>query len=174
MISMKTKLKLLVYLKGSALLAFWGAYRYTLLLCRLDDMGPPLYMMKYLVWERRVSSSPQCLRLPSPIVGSCLVYLSSPCDWHTRSECPGWLCPTITYSNFTTVCAWLLLRALPGFRSLYKFRKLWICMAYIPVTTAAASSKSPSVGGYTAWTLGAMMHDCVKWIFAGKRAWKKM
>jgi len=31
-----------------------------------------------------------------------------------------------------------------------------------PLTNAADFSKSPSVGGYTAVTLGAMMHDCVK------------
>ena len=42
-----------------------------------------------------------------------------------------------------------------------------------PVTNAAASSKSPSVGGYTAGTLGAMMHDCVKWVFTGQRAMKQ-
>jgi len=41
------------------------------------------------------------------------------------------------------------------------------------VTNAATSSKSPSVGGYTAGTLGAIMHDCVKWGFTGQRALKQ-
>jgi len=34
-----------------------------------------------------------------------------------------------------------------------------------PIANAAAFSKSLSVGGYTAGTLGVMMHDCVKWVF---------
>jgi len=42
-----------------------------------------------------------------------------------------------------------------------------------PITNAAASSKSPSVSGYTAGTLGAMMHDCVQWAFTGQRALKQ-
>jgi len=42
-----------------------------------------------------------------------------------------------------------------------------------PVTNAAALSKSPSVGSYTAGTLGAMMHDCVKWVFTGQQALKQ-
>jgi len=42
-----------------------------------------------------------------------------------------------------------------------------------PFTTAAASSKSPSAGGYTAGTLGAMMHASVKWGFTGQRALKQ-
>jgi len=42
-----------------------------------------------------------------------------------------------------------------------------------PVTNAAASSKSPSVSGYTAGTWRAMMHGCVKWIFTGQRALKQ-
>ena len=42
-----------------------------------------------------------------------------------------------------------------------------------PVANAAVSPKSPSVGGYTAGTLGAMMHDCVKWVFTGQRALKQ-
>jgi len=29
------------------------------------------------------------------------------------------------------------------------------------------------VGGYTAGTLGATMHDCVRWVFAGQRALKQ-
>jgi len=35
------------------------------------------------------------------------------------------------------------------------------------VDEAAVSSKSPSVGGNTAGTLGAMMHDCDQWYFTG-------
>jgi len=42
-----------------------------------------------------------------------------------------------------------------------------------PVAKAAVSSKSPSVGGFTAGTLGAMMHDCVQWGFTGKRPYKQ-
>jgi len=38
------------------------------------------------------------------------------------------------------------------------------------VTYAAASSKSSNVGGYTAGTLGAVMHACVQWVFTGQRA----
>jgi len=37
-----------------------------------------------------------------------------------------------------------------------------------PVTSAAAFAKRPSVGGS-----GAMMHDCVKWIFTGQQALKQ-
>ena len=42
-----------------------------------------------------------------------------------------------------------------------------------PVAGAAVSSTALSnamniVGGYTAGTLGAMMHDCVKWGFTGQ------
>jgi len=33
---------------------------------------------------------------------------------------------------------------------------------------AALSNAANSVGGYTAGTLGAMMHDCVKWGFTGQ------
>ena len=43
----------------------------------------------------------------------------------------------------------------------------------VPVTDAAAFSKCPSVSGYTAGTLGAMMHDCVKLVFTGQRALKQ-
>jgi len=42
-----------------------------------------------------------------------------------------------------------------------------------PVANAAASSKGPSVGGYTAGTLRAIMHDCVQWIFTGQQALKQ-
>jgi len=47
-----------------------------------------------------------------------------------------------------------------------------------PVAEAAVSSTVLSnaaniVGGYTAGTLGAMMHDCVKWVVTGKRALKQ-
>jgi len=42
-----------------------------------------------------------------------------------------------------------------------------------PVTNAAAFSKSPRVGGYTAGTLGAIMHDCVKWVFTGQQQLKQ-
>ena len=41
------------------------------------------------------------------------------------------------------------------------------------VTTTVASSKSPSVDGYTAGTLGAMMHNCVTWGFTGQQALKQ-
>jgi len=34
-----------------------------------------------------------------------------------------------------------------------------------PVTNTAASSQSPSVGGYIAGTFGDIMHNCVRWIF---------
>jgi len=42
-----------------------------------------------------------------------------------------------------------------------------------PDTNAAAFSRSPSVGGYAAGTLGSMMHDCVKWVLAGQKEAKK-
>ena len=45
--------------------------------------------------------------------------------------------------------------------------------ANAPVTNVAASSKSLSVGGYTAGTLGAMKHDCVQWVFTGQQAVKQ-
>ena len=43
-----------------------------------------------------------------------------------------------------------------------------------PVAEAAVSSTAlfkaaNSVGGYTAGTLGATMHDCVKWVFTGQQ-----
>jgi len=47
-----------------------------------------------------------------------------------------------------------------------------------PVAEAAVSSTAlfnatNSVGGYTAGTLGAMMYDCVKWVFTGQQALKQ-
>jgi len=36
----------------------------------------------------------------------------------------------------------------------------------------ALSNAANSVGGYTAGTLGAMMHDCVEWDFSGQQALK--
>jgi len=42
-----------------------------------------------------------------------------------------------------------------------------------PDTNTAVSSKSPSVGGYTVGTSGAMMHNCVPWCFTGQRALKQ-
>ena len=47
-----------------------------------------------------------------------------------------------------------------------------------PVAEAAVSSTAlcnaaSSVGGYTAGTLGAIMHDCVKWVFTGQQALKQ-
>ena len=41
------------------------------------------------------------------------------------------------------------------------------------VSSTALSNAANSVGGYTAGTLGAMMHDCVKWIFTGQYALKQ-
>ena len=42
------------------------------------------------------------------------------------------------------------------------------CCPSCPVTNAPASSKIPNVGGYTAGTLGARMHDCVQLVFIGQ------
>jgi len=47
-----------------------------------------------------------------------------------------------------------------------------------PVAEAAVSSTALSiaannVSGYTAGTLGAMMHDCVKWVYTGQQALKQ-
>ena len=47
-----------------------------------------------------------------------------------------------------------------------------------PVAEAAVSSMAlynaaNIVGGYTAGTFGAMMHDCVKWVCTGQRALKQ-
>jgi len=46
-------------------------------------------------------------------------------------------------------------------------------IAEAAVSSTALSNAANSVGGYTAGTLGAMMHDCVKWGFTGQRALKK-
>ena len=43
----------------------------------------------------------------------------------------------------------------------------------VAVSSTALSNAANSVGGYTAGTLGAMMHDCVKWVFTGQRALKQ-
>ena len=50
--------------------------------------------------------------------------------------------------------------------------------ATLPVAQAAVSSTAlynaaNGVDGYTAGTLGAMMHDCVKWGFTGQQALKQ-
>ena len=44
-----------------------------------------------------------------------------------------------------------------------------------PVAEAAVPSSNTvnGVGGYTAGTLGATMHDCIRWVFAGQRALKQ-
>jgi len=44
---------------------------------------------------------------------------------------------------------------------------------HIAVSSTALSNAANSVSGYTAGTLGAMMHDCVKWVFTGQRALKQ-
>jgi len=41
------------------------------------------------------------------------------------------------------------------------------------VSSPALSNAANSVGGYTAGTLGAMMYDCVKWVFSGQQAMKQ-
>jgi len=46
-------------------------------------------------------------------------------------------------------------------------------VAEAAVSSTALSNAANSVRGYTAGTLGAMMHDCVKWIFTGQRALKQ-
>jgi len=46
-------------------------------------------------------------------------------------------------------------------------------VAEAAVSSTALSNTANSVGGYTAGTLGAMMHDCVKWVFTGQRAMKQ-
>jgi len=46
-------------------------------------------------------------------------------------------------------------------------------VAEAAVSSMALSNAVNSVGGYTTGTLGAMMHDCVKWGFTGQQAWKK-
>jgi len=46
-------------------------------------------------------------------------------------------------------------------------------VAEAAVSSTALSNAANSVGGYTAGTLGAMMHDCVKWGFTGQQALKQ-
>jgi len=46
-------------------------------------------------------------------------------------------------------------------------------VAEAAVSSTALSNAAISVGGYTAGTLGAMMHDCVKWGFTGQQALKQ-
>jgi len=42
-------------------------------------------------------------------------------------------------------------------------------VAEAAVSSTALSNAANSVGGYTAGILGAMMHDCVKWVFTGQQ-----
>jgi len=46
-------------------------------------------------------------------------------------------------------------------------------VAEAAVSSTALSNAVNSVGGYTAGTLRAMMHDCVKWVFTGQQALKQ-
>ena len=46
-------------------------------------------------------------------------------------------------------------------------------VAEAAVASTALSHAANSVGGYTAGTLGAMMHDGVKWVFTGQQALKQ-
>jgi len=46
-------------------------------------------------------------------------------------------------------------------------------VAEAAVSSMAISNAANSVRGYTAGTLGAMMHDCVKWVFTGQRTLKQ-
>jgi len=46
-------------------------------------------------------------------------------------------------------------------------------VAEAAVSSMALSNAANSVSGYTAGTLGAMMHDCVKWVFTGQQALKQ-
>ena len=56
---------------------------------------------------------------------------------------------------------------------------LSILLAHTPpvaeaaVSSTALSNAANSVSGYTVGTLGAMMHDCVKWVFTGRQALKQ-
>jgi len=45
-------------------------------------------------------------------------------------------------------------------------------VAEAAVSSTALSNAANSVGGYTAGTLGAIMHDCDKWVFTGQQALK--
>ena len=46
-------------------------------------------------------------------------------------------------------------------------------VAEAAVSSTALSNAANSVGGYPAGTLGAMMHDCIKWVFTGQQALKQ-
>jgi len=46
-------------------------------------------------------------------------------------------------------------------------------VAEAAVSSTALSNAASSVGGYTAGTLGAMTHDCVKWVCTGQQALKQ-
>jgi len=46
-------------------------------------------------------------------------------------------------------------------------------VAEAAVSSTALSNAASSVSGYTAGTLGATMHDCVKWGFIGQQALKQ-
>jgi len=46
-------------------------------------------------------------------------------------------------------------------------------VAEAAVSSTALSNAANSVSGYTAGTLGALMHDCVKWVFTGQQALKQ-
>jgi len=46
-------------------------------------------------------------------------------------------------------------------------------VAEAAVSSTALSNATNSVGGYAAGTLGAIMHDCVKWVFTGQQALKQ-
>jgi len=47
-------------------------------------------------------------------------------------------------------------------------------VAEAAVSSTALSNVANSVGSYTAGTLGAMMHDCVKYVFTGQQALKQV
>jgi len=46
-------------------------------------------------------------------------------------------------------------------------------VAEAAVSSTALSNAANSVGGYPAGTLGAMMHDCIKWVFTWQQAMKQ-
>ena len=46
-------------------------------------------------------------------------------------------------------------------------------VAEAAVSSTALSNAANSVSGYTAGTLGAMMHDCVRWVCTGQQALKQ-
>ena len=65
---------------------------------------------------------------------------------------------------------WISLHALHG---IVKPTQQAQPVAEAAVFSTALSNAANIVGGYTAGTLGAMMHDCVKWVFTGQRAMKQ-